>query len=441
MTTTIWWGGTEVAAHRKFLLGEGATHGALNISAYFKQRQPLVMRDEIFDGFELCLYSSEGGLDPLRVGAFVESNVERFSMLYDIAPGHELHVPEWSGVDVNDFYRTAERHRRIGIAEAVAIDESMMRYILPFAQREGIELVCASGKHAALHRPWDHVILSAWLATSKHRELQVWNGHEVRRYSRSARPQAIEQHWRQIEALQVDPQELVDDEPAAGMRLACRSWSLWAVKGKVVAIDSKRKSPATVVDSGDGVAIEGVAARAAVRDRERSLLPSLTSQRLEPLAEGGSPVDVLAPSRRPAMTCSSCKLSALCPSFEAGSSCAFELPVTIRSKGDMQNFVASLLEMQGQRIFLARYTEDLLGQGLDPNLSAEIERFFRLRESLQRTTQSVTDQMVTVTAEAGVLSRLFGADVGEANTRLAVEIPTAELTEAIVDAELIDPPT
>lgn len=439
MTTTIWWGGTEVAAHRKFLLAEGATNGTLNLSAYLKQRQPLVMRDEVFDGFDLCLYSSEGGLDPMRVGAFVEANNERFSMIYDLVPGHPLNVPEWIGIDVNDFYRTAEKHRRIGVAEAVAMDDSMMRYILPFAQKEEIELVCASGKHEALHRPWSDVLLSAWLASAKHRELQVWNGHEVKRYSRTNRLQAIEQHWRQIESLQVDPQELVDDEPAANMRLAVRSWALWSVKGKVVAIDSRRKQPAPAPAQGDGLAIEVATPRAPVKERERVLLPVMVSETLPPMAEGGATATVYAPAKRPMMACASCKLSAHCPSCDAEATCAFELPVMIRTKADMQNFVASLLEMQGQRIFLARYGEDLLGQGLDPAVSAEIERFFRLRESIQRTEQAANNQLVTVTAQAGVLSRLFGAEVGEAQTRLAQEIPTAELTEAIAEAELVDP--
>src|SRR4051812_1898008 len=121
----VWFSGAEVAAHRNFLLGQGVDGLALNLGAYIKQRQPLELKDA-YEGFDMILYSSEGGLEAAKVEQFMRSNGARFDLIYALRTDHISQVPEWSGTDVNDFYRVAEPLERIGVSEAVALDDNLM---------------------------------------------------------------------------------------------------------------------------------------------------------------------------------------------------------------------------------------------------------------------------------------------------------------------------
>lgn len=445
MATSIWFTGAEVAAHRRFLLAEGANGLALNLSAFFQQRQALNMRD-VYDGLDMVLYSSEGGLDPMRVNAFIEANGDRFEMIYGLKCDHPNYVPEWSGNDVNDFYalcdeRLAAGQPRVGVSESVAIDASSMRFITGFAARSGVQLVTNSSKAAALKTSWTHVICAGWVAATKYRELQVWDGDHVARYGKAAKAAAIDRHWRQIEAIGVDPRDLVDDDPAAHATLAVRSWLLFSKReAKVVAITSVKEAMDSESFSNDGVAIAGVPVRDETVERERVLLPILSATMLPAMAEGGVAVaGPTAMAARPMRACANCSLSRHCPSYDVTASCAFEIPVEIRTKADLQNAGASLLEMQMQRVFMARFAEDVTGQGLDPMVGAEAERFLRMVVQMRQAQENSETLTITAKTESGVLSRLFGEKVGAANTALAAPINPNVLIEQVFDADVIDP--
>ena len=175
------------------------------------------------------------------------------------------------------------------------------------------------------------------------------------------------------------------------------------------------------------------------RNRDRVTIPVLTRELLPALAEGGeelwSPYKV---SSRPLRSCSGCNLSAHCPGFEDGASCAFEIPIRITTKAELLQAQSALLEMQMQRISFGRLQEDLLSQGLDSIVSQEMERFMRMVEAMQRSSQVTESVTITRKAEAGAISRLFGTEVGDAQLRLANPMTPNELNESIMDADILD---
>jgi hypothetical protein len=431
----IWFSGAEVAKHRNFLLSQGVEGVALNLGAYFQQRQPMELRD-VYEGFDMALYSSEGGLDPAKVKSFINTNGDRFHLIYGLRTDHPAGVDEWSGNNVNDFYRFADGRQRVGIAEEVALDQQLMRFISSYASREDIELISTSAKGEALKHAWHDVILGGWVQAVKNRELQLWDGHRVVRYSRASRSDAAEKHHFQIERLGVEPQLIIDDNSDALMEVAVRSWLLYgAAEGKIVAITGGRSGVESAPDGEGGVAI----APPIARNRDRIALPVLDREMLPALTDDGEATwGPYRPAKKLIRTCTGCNLTNMCPSYEDGASCAFEVPVAITTKAELQHTQSSLLEIQFQRIAFARFSEDVLSQGLDPALSSEIERFFRMVESMQRSSSSTEQITITRKAEAGIMSRIFGADVGEANTKLATPMTPNELNATILDADVID---
>lgn len=433
--TTIHFSGAEVAAHRKLLLGEGVESMALNLSAYFAQRQAVQLKDT-YDGLPMVLYATEGGLDPNKVEAFLAINAEAFTMIYGLRCDHPLYVPEWSGGDINAFYALAEPLQRVGVSEGVATDPELMRGIASFCRRQEISLVTTSSKSAALAHRWDELILGAWVASAKHRELQVWDGHTVRRYSRAAKPAAIDKHRGQIIALAGPeaPQALADDVTEELMLVSIRSWLIYATRSaQVVAIvpqlDQDETAPAAV-------------ARVAIQPRERARVPLPVLREVTYAAEPGEvPTTGIEVNKSLLRSCDSCNLSQMCPQYDPGSRCAFNMPMTIQTKQDIRAAQAALLEIQLARITMSRFAEDLLSQGLDPTLSQEMERFFRMVEAVKRSDQVVEQIQITATSESGAISRLFGDAAGRANTQLAAPVSANELSEIVYDAEMVDEPT
>jgi hypothetical protein len=186
-------------------------------------------------------------------------------------------------------------------------------------------------------------------------------------------------------------------------------------------------------------------------ESERVLLPvmgvetitSLGSQTVD--SEGESidlapeQVSVLRYNADPLRQCDNCYLASRCPSFKEHSECAFRLPVEIRTKDQLQAAMRAMVEMQVGRVLFARFAEELEGQGLDPALSAEMDRLFTIIERFKNIsdTRDLVRFEVEARGSSGVLSRLFGQKAGEA----ARELPNGGLSAAGADAmyaEIID---
>jgi hypothetical protein len=118
--------------------------------------------------------------------------------------------------------------------------------------------------------------------------------------------------------------------------------------------------------------------------------------------------------------CDSCSLAVVCPLFESGSDCKYRIPVEIRNRDQLLGVLHSLLELQAQRVVFTRFAEELQGGYPDANLSSELDRFMRMTQSVKEIQDNRDFLKVTVEgrAQAGVLSRLFGAERAESLRRV-----------------------
>ena len=60
--------------------------------------------------------------------------------------------------------------------------------------------------------------------------------------------------------------------------------------------------------------------------------------------------------------CSTCALGPACPSYQPGNSCAYNIPVVIRTKDQRQAVLRTLVEIQTQRILMGSFAEQVNGQ-------------------------------------------------------------------------------
>jgi hypothetical protein len=124
--------------------------------------------------------------------------------------------------------------------------------------------------------------------------------------------------------------------------------------------------------------------------------------------------------------CNTCFVKDNCPAFKPNNACAFSLPVEVKTKEQLKGLINSLLEIQGQRVAFAKFTEDLNGGYPDPNVGQEMDRFFKMLKTIKELDES--KEMMRVTVErngaAGVLSSLFGERAAKLN-----ELPNNGLNE------------
>ena len=108
--------------------------------------------------------------------------------------------------------------------------------------------------------------------------------------------------------------------------------------------------------------------------------------------------------------CDTCFVASNCPAFKPQSMCAFKLPVEVKTKEQLRSLLNAIIEMQGQRVAFARFAEQMNGGYPDQNVSAEIDRLFRLIKTTKELTDEKAYLRMTVerSGSAGVMSAIFG---------------------------------
>ena len=108
--------------------------------------------------------------------------------------------------------------------------------------------------------------------------------------------------------------------------------------------------------------------------------------------------------------CDTCFVAANCPAMKPANTCAFNLPVEVKTKEQMQALLTSIVEMQGQRVAFMRFQEELNGGYADPNLSQEIDRLFKTVATMKDIDSSKEFVQITASRQTsgGVLSSIFG---------------------------------
>jgi hypothetical protein len=200
--------------------------------------------------------------------------------------------------------------------------------------------------------------------------------------------------------------------------------------------------------------VNGVATPALRKDRARTNLPVIgVVQEREVYTDPEDGVNkerevpLLTVRSQSMRVCATCFLAQKCPAFDKDANCAYDIPVEVKTKQQMQSLQNSLIEMQTQRVFFMKMAEDLTGGYADPNLSGEIDRLQKLvkvKTELEQDSFSVKLEAKGNGGGAGMISRIFGKDAGEQMTALERPVPADRMIEAgsgFIDAEIVDVPT
>lgn len=447
----VFFGGSEKGSYRSILLSTGVVRFGLNLTHFPIPKRKEVNLSDLYKGNEIILYSSEGDEDVSRFDSFVREHIDNLTYVvgrpdYDGSWMAEKYVPVWN--DADDLERLVwlcQKNPRVAVSDKAITGKNMAR-IGQIAQRWGCSLIGLTSKPDLIERmPWDAVVVVSWSSAVRYGETQIWDGHTLRRYPAQQKESARKRHRSDIERLGVNYQAVVDDEVSAVAHLAIESWKAWENKN-FGGYDPRREDDemefqeneegANITPSGGGATPLSPAPRGANitpnlpekrHEGGRMVLPvmgleTITSMGNQTVDSQGESIevdpeqtDVIRYNADPLRQCNHCSLAPRCPSFQENSECAFSLPIEIRTKDQLNAAMRSLLEMQVGRVLFARFAEELEGQGIDPALSAEMDRFFNMIDKYKNIldTRDTVRFEVEARGSSGVLSRLFGAKAGE----------------------------
>ena len=130
--------------------------------------------------------------------------------------------------------------------------------------------------------------------------------------------------------------------------------------------------------------------------------------------------------------CDTCFVAANCPAFKPSNTCAFNLPIEVKTKEQLKALMTSMIEMQGQRVAFMRFAEEMNGGYADPNVSQEVDRLIKMVERVNDMNSDKEFIQITASRQSsgGVLSAIFG-DKAQALRELPEALKEEQVTKII----------
>lgn len=284
----------------------------------------------------------------------------------------------------------------------------------------------------------------SWLSPMRRGETILWDGNRIQRYPKKMKDQARMRAQRIAPQAGLDVELIKADDNKEVARLAI--WSYQQLENSM-----ERRPPFTVIPGGeetDPLLVDNsedmdnpgdmelgphyvdnnlesmrneleaqTAPKVVARNpQEMMTLPvmSFADREIVDKDEDGRDVIKTIPvaqsSNVSLRQCNTCFVAATCPAFKPNNTCAFSLPVEIKTKDQFKALLTTVIEMQASRVAFAKFTEDLNGGYPDINVSNEIDRLFKLSKTLADLDSN--REFIRITAErqsaGGVLSAIFG---------------------------------
>jgi hypothetical protein len=369
-----------------------------------------------------------------------------------------MFLPIWDGHDASSLRHFVELYDGTVLPDAVVDNQLAVRQARAAMGRMST-LGGLTGRSKGIDK-FDLLVSSAWWAAQKHGETQVWVGNRMVRLNSDDKHLKRKRYIEQIEELGADVSAVLMDDPKETAKLAVLSWmamerflSTGHALEHVPVVPAAAPQAPIVVTSG-AATTGGVSVNAPVtvangpsplRHKTPSLLPIMEADTITVTDDAGNEVEQFTTINSVAGSvrqCSTCALGPACPSYQPGNSCAYNIPVVVRTKDQRQAVLRTLVEIQTQRILMGSFAEQVNGQP-DKEVGREMDRLFTMVEKWKTIEEQTTKINIGVTASGpdadgslGMISRLFGSEAGQNARTLDVPVLSDTLIE---DADMVDP--
>jgi hypothetical protein len=367
--------------------------------------------------------------------------------------GEEKFWPIYTkAVNYAELLEFAQKYPHIAVdGDLVDSDPSIAAKIKAVSSQFGTEFHALSyARPDALRGAlWTTVSTMSWLSPMMRGETIVWDGNQILRYPARMKEQARPRYKAVCERAGLNFDKILEDDNVEVCRLAVWSYDQFETRFNMISGSGNDDLFNNLPELGMQVSTEtphsdidnrgsGVRKLKPRNPAEMTTLPVFGVQ-VETIIEKDidgrdviKDVPVLSSNATSLRMCNTCFVAANCPAFKPDNMCAFNLPVEIKTKDQLKALLNAIIEMQGQRVAFARFSEELNGGYPDPNVGQEMDRLFKMLESIKKLEESSSFVKMTLESKgssSGVLSSLFGE-----RAQVLRELPDGGYSETVTDA-------
>ena len=298
--------------------------------------------------------------------------------------------------------------------------------------------------------PFTSASTLAWLSPMRRGETIVWDGGKLVRYQKKMKDQARLRYKSILQRAGLDFQKFIDDKEQEATKVAVWSYlQLEKTMDKRIVSDNSDDTLYTGLMELGGVGSDNSGSE--VRKVERTEVVQRDPQEMTSMPVFGyqmktiveqedgrdvlKDVPVVKSNSTSLRQCDTCFVAANCPAFKPANTCAFSLPVEVKTKDQLKSLLTTIIEMQGQRVAFMRFAEEMNGGYADPNVSQEIDRLFKLVKSVKELEENKEFIQITASRQSsgGVLSAIFG-DKAQALREMPQPLNEDQTTRIIKDS-------
>lgn len=393
--------------------------------------------------------------------SFVEANIDRVSHVTEFDSTHlgqdfvlgrreafydhldpAKFVPVWhADWGLEALRAMGLRYEAVGVTATESATGSNLQPLLHSIGRSGVHLHGVAMTKPDLLRvlPFKSASSTSWLSPMQYGDTIVWDGQSLHRYPRDMKDRARRQHKLLFEREGFDAEAIQRGDATEVARFTIWSWMRFADSLAGRRFRSTTDSTDTTVvegrndqdpnlQEGEGGTVVKLPTRAegpvVLRDarkaieRERVMLPIIGQEVLtstETLEDGTQKEHerkLMVVSQQSARRCNNCFVADVCPSYQPDHACAFDIPVEAKTAEQRARIRKGVIEMQVQRVAFLKMAEDAMGGYPDANLSAEMDRLFKL-QSIDHEIEDDRDSFEMTIKSRGHMStieRIFGKE-------------------------------
>lgn len=391
--------------------------------------------------------------------------------------------PEWGIETLQEMCAT---YSRVGVPQTALNGRNLVPLLNAQVAQFGVRLhgVAMTKVEEMRTVQWHSVASTSWISPQRYGDTIVWTGNELKRYPKAYKEQARKRHRTLFERIGLDPAKIEEGDSTEVLRLSMWSWrqleehinrhhgdnsaessyglfQIMSPEQAAVYEAEVRKGTKTVTtpqnedtdlfDASGLPAVDSPPAETEHRaitptPREKVPIPvmGLDTRRSKVVADDGTEQDVdvqvIGIRSESTRVCNACFLASKCPQFEPGNTCAYDIPIQIKTRDQFKSLQDALIEMQTQRVLFMRFSEEMEGGYSDPNLSSEIDRLNKMIRQKHDIDEGVFSLRMDVKGSGGgpgMLARMFGDEASERARALPEPVPADRAIERYYPEEVV----
>jgi hypothetical protein len=440
-------------------------------------------REFVGNNFDRLEYVSE--FDALPLGrAWIENQRAAWTDEFGWDKFLAIWHPDWGIENLQEMCAT---YSRVGVPQTALNGRNLVPLLNSQVARFGVRLhgVAMTKVEEMQTVQWDSVASTSWISPQRYGDTIVWTNNELKRYPRAYKEQARKRHRTLFERIGLDPAKIEDGDSTEVLRLSMWSWrqleehinrhhgdggkssyglfqsltpeqkdamSNSLVPKRTKTVTAPRNEDTDPFDASGLPAVDGPppemdhrALTPAARDKVPIPVMGLGTRRSKVVQEDGTEeevdVSVIGIRSESTRVCDSCFLASKCPQFEPASTCAYDIPIQIKTRDQFKALQDALIEMQTQRVLFMRFSEEIEGGYADPNLSGEIDRLNKMIKQKHDIDEGVFSLRMDVKGTGGgpgMLARMFGDEASERARALPEPVSADRAIEQYYPGEVVE---